>query len=62
MVRNLGYLRKFSGCHEDDQEQFSGRPQPFSGRRGHVDTHIFLVWAVRVSLTQLRLRCIVYWG
>ena len=42
MIRNLGYQRKFSDHHEDDQESFSGRPQPFSGRRGHVDTHIFL--------------------
>ena len=27
---------------EDDQKLLSGRPQPFSGRRGHVDTQIFL--------------------
>ena len=38
MVRNLGYQRKSSGRHEDVQESFSGRPQPFSGRRGHMGT------------------------
>ena len=42
MVRNLGYQRKCSGRHEDDQELFSGRPQPLSGRRGHLDTQVFL--------------------
>ena len=42
MIRNLGYQRNISGRHEDDQESFSGRPQPFSGRRGDVDTQIFL--------------------
>ena len=26
----------------DDQTSISGRPQPFSGRRGQVDTQIFL--------------------
>ena len=44
MVRILGYQRKCPGRHEDDQEKFSGRPQPFSGRRGHVDTQTFLAW------------------
>ena len=42
MVRNLGYQRKCSGRHEDDQDSLSGRPQLFPGRRGHVDTQIFL--------------------
>ena len=33
---------EISGRHEDDQDSFSGRPQPYSGRLGHVDTEIFL--------------------
>ena len=30
-------LEKKSGRHEDDSKLFSGRPQSFFGRRGHVD-------------------------
>ena len=46
VVRNLGNQRKCSGRHEDDQELFSGRPQHLSGRRGHVDTQIFLACTI----------------
>ena len=44
VARNLGNHRKDSGRHEEDQTSVSGRPHPFSGRRGHMDTHIFLAW------------------
>ena len=45
-IEKLYWIRPISGRQEDDQNSIPGRPQPFSGRRGHVETHIFLPWNV----------------